>query len=225
MINLLDLVPQTNRQPEFISFPNYGVVKHNLTSKQLEPVWEEVNEIKNNFSNFENLKNNHNLAGNLKKEYTLTKSVDHLDKLIAPLIEYYDMLNNYKNSVKNSDIEVDSYKLKGSWVNFQEKHEFNPIHNHGGFMSFVIWLKVPYLIEDELKNLSGVNSNNNLPAHFQFAYTNTLGDIQSYNVPVDKTWENTLMLFPSKLIHSVYPFFSSDDHRISVSGNFYFSKS
>lgn len=225
MINLLDLAPAASKQPDFISLPNYGVVKQKFTSNQLAPIWEEINSIQQDFSQFEDQKNNRNLAGNLKKEYKLVTSLDALEKLIAPLVEYYDMLNNYKNSVKTSDIEVDCYKLKGAWVNFQEKHEFNPIHNHGGFMSFVIWLKVPYVIEDELKNVSGINSNNNIPAHFQFAYTNSLGDIQTYNIPVDKTWENTMMLFPSKLVHSVYPFFSSDDYRISVSGNFYFSKS
>jgi hypothetical protein len=34
--------------------------------------------------------------------------------------------------------------------------------------------------------------------------------------------ENTLLLFPAKLTHAVYPFYSSDDYRISVSGNVVF---
>ena len=38
-------------------------------------------------------------------------------------------------------------------------------------------------------------------------------------LPVDKTWEGMMLMFPSKLHHSVYPFYTSDEKRISVSGN------
>ena len=36
---------------------------------------------------------------------------------------------------------------------------------------------------------------------------------------IDKTWEGTIVMFPSWLNHSVYPFYTSDDYRISISGN------
>ena len=65
------------------------------------------------------------------------------------------------------------------------------------------------------------NSNNNVPCHFQFSYTGILGGISNHYVPVDESYENTMMLFPSKLMHCVYPFFTSDDYRISVAGNVY----
>jgi hypothetical protein len=41
-------------------------------------------------------------------------------------------------------------------------------------------------------------------------------------LPVDKTWENVIVLFPAGLTHSVSPFYSSDDYRISVAGNIKF---
>ena len=31
-----------------------------------------------------------------------------------------------------------------------------------------------------------------------------------------------ILLFPSEMYHGVYPFYTSDDYRISVSGNFNF---
>ena len=38
-------------------------------------------------------------------------------------------------------------------------------------------------------------------------------------LPIDKAWEGTMILFPSSLNHNVYPFYTSDDYRISISGN------
>jgi hypothetical protein len=78
-------------------------------------------------------------------------------------------------------------------------------------------------MKDELEVAPGIESNNNCPAHFQFSYTTCLGQIQNHKIPVDKTYENTILLFPNNMNHTVYPFFSSDDYRISVSGNFYFN--
>jgi hypothetical protein len=36
---------------------------------------------------------------------------------------------------------------------------------------------------------------------------------------VDNTWEGKMALFPADLNHIVYPFYTSEDYRISISGN------
>ena len=46
-----------------------------------------------------------------------------------------------------------------------------------------------------------------------------MGRITPAMVPVDKTYEGTIVMFPSEMLHAVYPFYTSDDYRISVSGN------
>ena len=38
-------------------------------------------------------------------------------------------------------------------------------------------------------------------------------------IDVDKSFEGKMLVFPSKLQHLVYPFYTSDEHRITVSGN------
>jgi hypothetical protein len=40
---------------------------------------------------------------------------------------------------------------------------------------------------------------------------------------VDKEWEGKIALFPAKLNHLVYPFYTSDEPRISISGNIGFA--
>jgi hypothetical protein len=65
-----------------------------------------------------------------------------------------------------------------------------------------------------------VPEKNNAVATFNFHYTDILGNITHYSLPVDKTWEKKLIVFSSDLNHSVNPFYTSNEYRISVAGNF-----
>ena len=38
-------------------------------------------------------------------------------------------------------------------------------------------------------------------------------------MPVDKSYERKIILFPGDTLHSVSPFYTSDDYRVTVSGN------
>jgi hypothetical protein len=150
-----------------------------------------------------------------------------VEKLICPLIAGYDenynnythRKNTYRYTTQQNNIQLG---LDGLWVNFQRKGEFNPTHSHGGVMSFIIWMDTPYNIEDELKLQSTKNTNPSVAGHFSFHYTNTLGEITSHPIPVDRSFNGRVALFPAKMNHQVYPFYTSDKYRISVSGNFYF---
>jgi hypothetical protein len=93
------------------------------------------------------------------------------------------------------------------------------MHRHGGVFSFVIWIDIPYAIDDEKSHPTSKESTANIPGHFQFVYTNILGETSNYNIPADYTFKNQMVMFPAKLSHSVYPFRTSDEYRISVSGN------
>jgi hypothetical protein len=111
--------------------------------------------------------------------------------------------------------------LSSYWVNFQKKHEFNPIHKHNGLATFAIWIDVPFDIEDEKKVFT--SSAFNVTANFQMIYTSNVKnkDIAVHNLPVDKSWEGSVIMFPTGLLHCVYPFYTSDAYRISISGNIY----
>jgi hypothetical protein len=206
---------------ELHSFNNFGYLLYKFTEEQLHPIKKEISEIQNNFEKHNGQAHNNNLAGNIKKEFKLLKSIDQLELITKPLLSVYDEQYSYLithgSLTKNTRI-----KLVAPWVNFQQKHEFNPNHNHKGFMSFVIWIKIPYTIENEKTNSPGNMSNSNFPGHFEFSYTDILGQICNHQLPVDKEWEGICCMFPSKLVHCVYPFFTSDEYRITVSGNYYF---
>lgn len=198
------------------TFDNFGYLKKKLTDRELAPIWNEVIQIQKNFTN--SPRSNNILAGNIEKEYELLECKSYMQELLFTYITQYDEKFNFFSRLSICrPIVIDRL-----WVNFQEKYEFNPFHDHAGLLSFVIWLQIPYTIENENKFSPGRNSNKPRAGQFEFHYNTIVGEIASYHVPTEKSEENTLLLFPSKLPHSVYPFYTSDDYRISVSGNFQF---
>ena len=113
-------------------------------------------------------------------------------------------------------------KVQDMWVNFQKKYEFNPLHAHPGVISFVLWMRIPYKYEDECKTFHAQNVNDKARnGCFSFVYTSMLGLVNHYDYLLDTAWEGTLLVFPSQLKHQVYPFYTSDEERISIAGNIY----
>ena len=125
---------------EVNSFPNLGYLKYKFTKSELEPIRQEVAKIKNDFSS--SLAHNKDLAGQILNEYKLVDTVDYVARLMLPLVATYDeQFGGYVNQSllafgRNS--QKKEVRIQNVWVNFQGKHEFNPIHSHLGVLSFVI---------------------------------------------------------------------------------------
>jgi len=161
---------------------------------------------------------NSNLAGNIEKEFRLDESFEEiLFPYTSFLADEYNNLNN--KTLGDTKKQVSSWVSTGSWINFQKKHEFNPLHNHSGDYSFVLWIQIPYDLKEELELENCKNSNSKYNSLFSFSCLDLYGQFVENILPIDKTWEGTMILFPSNLKHQVYPFFTSDDYRISISGN------
>jgi hypothetical protein len=203
---------------EWKQFNNIGFITVKLSDEQLKPIKDEIKKIQTNPSLY--TRANDELVGNIEHEYNLKESNKYVENLILPYINEYEKQFKYLEDIhvlnKNLPLGFD----KPAWVNFMRKHEFNPIHKHSGIFSFVIWIDIPYSIEDEMKQDYCKSSKIPVPGHFEFLYTNTMGEIASYYIPADKTYNNTLIIFPANLKHGVYPFATSDGVRISVSGNY-----
>jgi len=107
------------------------------------------------------------------------------------------------------------------WVNFQRKYEFNPLHDHSGLFSFVIWMKIPYDLDDE-RNLDFVKNANTQSSVGNFTFVSNL--MESFTVEMDKEVEGSCVFFPSYLHHMVYPFYTSDEERITISGNIFYEQ-
>jgi hypothetical protein len=140
-----------------------------------------------------------------------------LDALIKQWKEKYP--HEFARLGSMSNQEEFKLELFNTWVNFQKKHEFNPIHTHDGVFSFVIWHKVPFHQKDEYARFPHMKEAQIKAGHFAFIVTSQMGKIVQHDMCVDNTWEGKMALFPAELNHIVYPFYTSDDYRISISGN------
>ena len=159
------------------------------------------------------------LAGNISSSFYLNDEDNWLYKNVLEnlCIQYQNFFHNLGNKIGVTHRHY--YCLDSIWVNFQNQHEFNPTHDHSGVYSFVIWMKIPY--DFRKQHQIQISSNTTVPSasNFQFLYSNILGEIKPYNYFMDETFEGTIIFFPSKLVHQVYPFFDCNEERISISGN------
>ena len=161
-----------------------------------------------------------NLAGHLKEEYRYDGWPMHFEKWLMNII---DNSNNLSAHLSSSNIQLLTKDLplvlETIWINKQKKHEFNPFHSHKGVFSFIIFLKIPYDLENENKVFPKNSDIEPSTSKLSFLLTDNLGDIVEIKISVDKSFENKMIMFPSKMKHLVYPFYTSDDLRMTVSGN------
>ena len=163
------------------------------------------------------LQMNPSLAGQITKEYQITKSLPLLNPFLEEMGRAYQKEWDYYPKENPNDNKL---RVESVWVNMQKKLEVNPLHNHDGTLSFVAWLHVPFKLEDERNMENCKNSRTvELASTFQFVYTTALGTIANCPMFVESGWEGKIIMFPSKLLHMVYPFQTSDDYRISIAGN------
>ena len=163
---------------------------------------------------------NQHLAGNITESNIIVdKDNWFFDNVLTPLINHYDKKYKkfYQTPVRTTEEHL--YLLEKFWVNYQKKHEFNPVHGHKGVFSFVVWLKIPTDYREEHKLKFASHSNMASASNFSFSYSDMLGVINTYAYNLDKNSEGRMLFFPSHLQHQVYPFFTSNKSRISVSGN------
>jgi hypothetical protein len=202
------------------NFPTIGFVSTVFTDKQLLKIKEEIDKIQNNFEYAKS--NSNSLMGHIKHQYKLIECGSYIQELITPLMKAHDLqYPNYSKSITSIVGNIFSLVLDEPWVNFQKKTEFNPTHTHQGIYSFVLWIKIPYKNSEEAKVFPQFNENKrSVTGCFEFTYLDSTGAIRHHIIPVDNTYENMCILFPANMIHQVYPFYTSDEYRISVSGNF-----
>jgi hypothetical protein len=164
----------------------------------------------------------HRLAGNIKEEWNLEESITLFNEYIISLINKHPSHLNYLQKERKKfkvGERIPPLRLINLWVNLQKKYEFNPVHCHTGLFSFVIFVQIPYDLQKELKEGPGALSNTNITSCLQFHVTNLLGRNHDEVVYVDKSYEGGVYFFNAETLHCVYPFFTSDEHRITVSGN------
>jgi len=205
----MELIPQ--------SFPNIGVVRGHLPEDVVKDIWKLIEEGK---KKPEDMKSD--LAGNISSSLRLDTSSSLLDDFKENVLPAFidTTIKSYGAPWRVTMKEGQGWRLESFWVNFQKKHEFNPPHDHHGVYSFVIWMQIPtsYAEQKKLPICAESNADSHI-SNFAFFYTDTLGKIKTLAYNMEKEAEGCMVMFPSQLLHEVFPFFENDGERISISGN------
>ena len=199
---------------------NWEITKQGITNRGILPVDDVpsnvIDYLKNNITD---IKANENLAGHIKQEYHYENWPDYVSNFVLKNT-MHDYFKDFRDKINILSSDKPFY-IKRLWVNLQKKYEFNPIHDHTGLFSFIIFLKIPYDLKDEdevFPDVNGKKSTSRLCFLVNSNFSDAIG-VKDLLVDVDKSFEGKMLMFPSKLQHLVYPFYTSDDYRITVSGN------
>ena len=199
-------------------FPTNGVIFSRLPVELFDLLKDEIKKIEDGDAELKGF--NSRLAGQIKKEYDLSHTRDFLEDFILNVVtNHNNIYSHYGNySVMSADRGL---MVSPIWVNFQKKHEYNPPHTHSGIYSFVIWVKIPYDIDEEMALYA--ESHDPSASTFNFLISDILGKRHTMTIPIGKQHEGIICIFPSALTHFVNPFYTSDGYRVSVAGNVLFN--
>ena len=159
----------------------------------------------------EKLKENdegHKLAGNVYQEFLL-------DTDFMKNIKWANFLGLVceKWVWREKAVKLKKFQIIKSWIVRQFKNEYNPIHYHSGNISGVGYLKVPSSLGETLQKNKTINNNGKL---ILIDGSKKLFCSPTYTI-TPKVGD--FYLFPSYLMHTVYPFSDNNEERRSVSFN------
>ncbi len=202
---------------EAVSPKNLGWIRATLDKNEMDHLWQCIDE------KGEDVRDT--LVGQISSSYKIEDKNDWFfnNVLVQLGMQYEHTFSNLgiKVPIKSrilSDKQL-PYYLSNMWVNYQKQHEFNPVHDHTGIYSFVIWMKIPTDYKNQRENQIANRSNTNVISNFCFNYRTITGGNGQYVYQMSKEIEGTILLFPSQLQHTVYPFYNCEEDRISISGN------
>ena len=196
--------------------PVSGWLEVELDKPVVKWLWERVDEAKVSVKD--------KLAGNISESLDLEDKDNFLlSNVLLDCANAYADAFKFSRKKPNTLSSSNQLVVNGFWVNFQKKHEFNPMHDHGGLYSFVIWMKIPTSSQEQHNIQKCKNSANPAASDFQLMYNDITGSQRGYTIEMDQSMNVNMLLFPSTMLHQVYPFYDCEDERVSISGNLYYN--
>ena len=185
-----------------------SIVKVTIPDQVIIEMNKFVDDLSKNEEKMSSLDHGRHLAGNVTQEFRL--DVDFMKK-----IKWAEFLGKscQKWLLEGHNISIKQFDIIASWVVKQFKNDYNPIHYHSGQISGVGYLKVPENMGQTAQKSKTVNYNGKLvliDGSKKFVCTPTY---------VITPAVGDFYLFPSYMMHTVYPFSDTSEERRSVSFN------
>jgi len=154
------------------------------------------------------------LAGHLSEEYRL----ENAEGIVGWLKNYFNAYAAGYNKWRGEGTMTPNFTLIELWINYMKANDFNPPHDHGSDLSFVLYPDVPQELIEENKKFKGTMCG---PGGISWLYGH--GNPQCISVVNRMPATGDLFIFPASLKHWVFPF-RSNVERVSVSGNILFDQ-
>ena len=185
-----------------------SIVKVTIPDHIISEMNSYINDLSIDNKKMSSLDHGHKLAGNVAQEFRL--DIEFMKK-----INWAEFLASscQKWLLEGHNISIKKFEIIDSWVVRQFKNDYNPIHYHGGQISGVGYLKVPKNMGETVQKSKKVNHNGKLvliDGSKKFVCTPTY---------VITPQVGDFYLFPSYMMHTVYPFSDTSEERRSVSFN------
>ena len=169
------------------------------------------------------------LAGNMKQGTSIlypfnngnNKIRNQADQaIVQKVFEFFEILqSNYGEGWPNiSNMMMGQSGGMGAlrllWINFQQAGDYNPLHDHTGLFSFVIFGDIDEDIFTEGVPVTNANSAGQIVFH----YGEKISQLQMNSFGL-KPYKGLMLVFPAALEHMVGSYWK-DFERISISGNY-----
>ena len=185
-----------------------SVAKVQLPPNMIKSLNDYVDEVIKKEDKIKKFDHGKKLVGNVKQEF----------RIESEFIENSGLLKFLSNSVSkwinlSQGKKISKFNLLASWVVRQFQNEYNPLHLHGGHVSGVGYLKVPKNLGETFQKEKVNNHNGKIVL---------VHGVQMFNSSSMFTIEpkvGDFYFFPNYLLHTVYPYYNSDEERRSVSFN------
>ena len=157
------------------------------------------------------------LAGVIEKEIKVYKADMNkagVDQLIESCVRSY-VIHCAKAHGFFSETHIFESMINSAWIVSQYENEYNPMHNHTGCdISAVIYLKTPDV--KGRRNLESKKGKEDFDGNIAFVHSamgNRNHDVLEKGVINLSPTSGLLVMFPSYLIHTVYPFIGEGERR------------
>ena len=184
-----------------IELPNYGILDVTLDKNVLDHLHHLVEKYE---------------PDDAKQQWMLIDDDNRFQKeVLNPIIQEY--VTDYGFPEKLKTTHIHDLTFQKFWANYTGKGEYQALHNHDAIWSFVIWLKLPAVANDEQSVKEAMHPD---AGDFILTYSDIIGRTRKVNWKLEKQYnEGHMLLFPSDLYHAVYPHFQTDEKRLSLAGD------
>ena len=157
------------------------------------------------------------LAGVIDKEIKVYKADMEkagVDQLIESCVRSY-VIHCAKNHGFFDETHIFESMINSAWIVSQYANEYNPLHNHTGCdISAVIYLKIPNVKgRRNLESKKGKSDHDGDIAFVHSAMGNRNHDALEKGISNLSPKSGLMVMFPSYLLHTVYPFIGEGERR------------